>query len=59
MFKGLKHGKYELWNIPWGRGLYTSENIQGTGVGVSCFGNVVEYCLWMSFETTVILEAWP
>jgi hypothetical protein len=40
--KGLKHEKYELWNISWGRGTYTSENIQGKGVGVSCVGNVVE-----------------
>jgi hypothetical protein len=46
--KGLKHEEYELWNIPWERGLYTSENIQEKGVGVSCVGNVVEDCLWMS-----------
>jgi hypothetical protein len=40
--RGLKHVIYVLWNIPWERKLFTSENIQGKGVGFSCVGNVVE-----------------
>jgi hypothetical protein len=30
--EGLKHGKYEQWNIPWEWGLYTSENLQSMGI---------------------------
>jgi hypothetical protein len=42
--KGLKHGKYEQWNIPWGWGLYTSENLQRKGLGF----HVLECGLGMS-----------
>jgi hypothetical protein len=35
--KGLKRGKYELWNILWEWGLYTSENLQRKGWGFMCW----------------------
>jgi hypothetical protein len=57
--KGLKREKYELWNILWEWGLYTSENIHRKGLGFHVLGMWFRDVWWKPCETCVIVESWP
>jgi hypothetical protein len=55
--KGLKHVIYVLWNVPWERKLFTSENIHWKGDGVSCVEVVVWDVLWNLCDGWVLKTA--
>jgi hypothetical protein len=58
LVKGLKCEKYELWNILWEWGLYSSENIQRKGLGFHVLGMWFGDVWWKPCKDCVIVESW-